>query len=62
MLTNEEKNQVEAQIKELEFRLMLTLDPDMKAEVRDKIDSLEDHLFQQILDEMLEVAKTLPRE
>lgn len=62
MLTNEEKNQVEAQIKELEFRLMLTLDPDMKAEVRDKIDSLEDYLFQQILDEMLEVAKTLPRE
>lgn len=62
MLTNEEKNQIESQIKELEFRLMLTLDPEMKAEVRDKIDSLEDYLFQQILDEMLEVAKTLPSE
>lgn len=62
MLTNEEKNQIESQIKELEFRLMLTLDPEMKAEVRDKIASLEDYLFQQILDEMLEVAKTLPSE
>lgn len=62
MLTNEEKNQIESQIKELEFRLMLTLAPEMKAEVRAKIDSLEDYLFQQILDEMLEVAKTLPSE
>lgn len=62
MLTNEEKQQVESQIKELEFRLMLTLDPEMKAEVRSKIDNLEDYLFQQILDEMLKVAKTLPSE
>lgn len=60
MLTNDEKQQVESQIKELEFRRMLTLDLEMKDEIQSKIDNLEDYLFQQILDEMLEVAKTLP--
>lgn len=60
MLTNDEKQQVESQIKELEFRRMLTLDPEMRDEIQSKIDNLEDYLFQQILDEMLEVAKTLP--
>lgn len=62
MSTNEEKQQVESQIKELEFRLMLTIDPDVRAEIQSKIDNLEDHLFRQTLDEMLDVAKTLPSE
>lgn len=60
MLTREDRHQVEAQIKDLEFRLMLTVDPGARAELQGKIINLEDRLFQQILDEMLELGTTLP--
>lgn len=60
MLTNEEKQKVESQINELNARLILTSDPAIKAEIQDRIDNLENYLFLQLLDEMLELGKTLP--